>query len=84
MFENESHSIPGRIVSLAQPWVRPIVRGKVCANTEFGAKSKENEADLTDLAPFTESYPVSDRPMFYLCENGVCRRPESEFEQLNL
>ena len=38
MFENESHSIPGRIVSLAQPWVRPIVRGKVCTNTEFGAK----------------------------------------------
>ena len=38
MFENGSHSIPGRIVSLAQPWVRPIVRGKVCANTEFGAK----------------------------------------------
>ena len=38
MFENESHSIPGRIVSLAQPWVRPIVRGKDCANTEFGAK----------------------------------------------
>jgi len=38
MFESGTHSIPGRIVSLAQPWVRPIVRGKPQNNTEFGAK----------------------------------------------
>ena len=38
MLESGTHSIPGRIVSLSQPWVRPIVRGKVHANTEFGAK----------------------------------------------
>ena len=38
MFESGKHSIPRRIVSLAQPWVRPIVRGKVRAGTEFGAK----------------------------------------------
>lgn len=25
-------------MSIAQPWVRPIVRGKTHANTEFGAK----------------------------------------------
>jgi len=38
MFESRTHSIPRRIVSLAQPWVRPIVRGKAHANTEFGSK----------------------------------------------
>lgn len=38
MFESGTHSIPRRIVSLSQPWVRPIVRGKPHANTEFGAK----------------------------------------------
>jgi len=38
MFESGTHSIPRRIVSLAQPWVRPIVRGKPHANTEFGTK----------------------------------------------
>ena len=38
MFESGTHSIPRRIVSLAQPWVRPIVWGKPHANTEFGAK----------------------------------------------
>jgi hypothetical protein len=38
MFEEKTHSVPDRIVSLSQPWVRPIVRGKAKAKTEFGAK----------------------------------------------
>jgi len=38
MHQNHSHSVPNRIVSIAQPWVRPVVRGKANANTEFGAK----------------------------------------------
>ena len=38
MLDNRTHSIPDRIVSLAQPWVRPIVRGKAKPPTEFGAK----------------------------------------------
>ena len=31
-------SVPNRIVSLAKPYVRPIVRGKEVKNVEFGAK----------------------------------------------
>lgn len=38
MYENKTHSISDRIVSLSQPHVRPIVRGKAKASTEFGAK----------------------------------------------
>lgn len=38
MFEIGSHSIPRRIVSLPQPWVRPIVREKAHANTAFDTK----------------------------------------------
>lgn len=38
MYEKKSHQMERRIVSLSQPYVRPIVRGKVKANTEFGAK----------------------------------------------
>ena len=38
MYEHRVHSIPDRIVNIRQPWVRPIVRGKAHANTEFGAK----------------------------------------------
>jgi transposase, IS5 family len=38
MFSEKSHSIEHRIVSIHQPHVRPIVRGKTNANVEFGAK----------------------------------------------
>ena len=38
MYENRVHSVEDRIVSISQPRVRPIVRGKAHVNTEFGAK----------------------------------------------
>jgi hypothetical protein len=38
MHETDTHSIPDRIVNLRQPHVRPIVRGKVGRDTEFGSK----------------------------------------------
>lgn len=38
MYEARTHSVADRIVSLSQSWIRPIVRGKAHAATEFGAK----------------------------------------------
>lgn len=38
MFDDRCYRIEGRIVSLSQPHIRPIVRGKAGASTEFGAK----------------------------------------------
>ena len=38
MYENNTHSVPDRIVSISQPYIRPIVRGKAKSPTEFGAK----------------------------------------------
>ena len=38
MYESNTHSVPDRIVSIHQPHVRPIVRGKTQAKVEFGAK----------------------------------------------
>jgi hypothetical protein len=38
MYDNKTHSVEHRIVSIHQPHVRPIVRGKANAYTEFGAK----------------------------------------------
>ena len=35
---NHTHSVPDRIVSVSQPFVRPIVRGKAGKPVEFGAK----------------------------------------------
>ena len=38
MFDNNTHTVENRIVSISQPYVRPIVRGKANKPTEFGAK----------------------------------------------
>ena len=38
MYASETYSIEDRIVSIHQPHVRPIVRGKTNAKVEFGAK----------------------------------------------
>lgn len=38
MYDHRTHAIEDRIVSIAQPYVRPIVRGKAGKRTEFGAK----------------------------------------------
>ena len=38
MYDSRTHSIEHRIVSIHQPHVRPIVRGKSQAKVEFGAK----------------------------------------------
>jgi hypothetical protein len=38
MYENKKQSIDDRIVSLSQPHIRPIVRGKAGNSVEFGAK----------------------------------------------
>ena len=38
MYENKTHSVEDRIVSISQPYLRPIVRGKAKSPVEFGAK----------------------------------------------
>jgi transposase, IS5 family len=38
MYNEKSHTVEDRIVSIHQPHVRPIVRGKTNAKVEFGAK----------------------------------------------
>ncbi len=38
MYERGSHQMEDRIVSISQPHVRPMVRGKAKARVEFGAK----------------------------------------------
>jgi len=38
MYQARVHSVNDRIVSISQPWLRPIVRGKIKTPVEFGAK----------------------------------------------
>jgi len=61
MYENRTHRVENRIVSLSQPWVRPIVRGKAKTKCEFGAKldiSVSNSfvrLEHTSFDPYNES-----------------------------
>lgn len=45
MYENHVRSVSGRIVSVSQPHVRPIVRGKAGRAVEFGAKISASKID---------------------------------------
>ena len=38
MYDNKTHSVANRIISLSQPYLRPIVRGKAKSPVEFGVK----------------------------------------------
>ena len=50
MYENKTHSVEDRIVSISQPYLRPIVREKAKSPVEFGAKYDVSidEKDMQD------------------------------------
>jgi len=45
MYQQRSHRVADRIVSISQPHVRPIVRGKAAQRVEFGAKISASHVD---------------------------------------
>ena len=45
MYRTKTHTVDDRIVSISQPWVRPIVRGKQTADVEFGSKVEMSIVD---------------------------------------
>ena len=45
MYEERTHKTSERIVSISQPFVRPIVRGKSGKEVEFGAKTSVSVVD---------------------------------------
>ncbi len=63
MYENNVHTVPDRIVSISQPYIRPIVRGKAAAPVEFGAKLdlSIDENDMARLEKLSfDAYNESD------------------------
>ena len=71
MYNNNVHTFDDRIVSISQPHIRPIVRGKSKAKTEFGAKISVSVIDgFTYLDRFSfdsynESLDLKDQIEFY-------------------
>lgn len=63
MYDNNEHSVADRIVSISQPYIRPIVRGKAARPVEFGTKMDlsldEKGMDRIEKLSF-EAYNESD------------------------
>jgi hypothetical protein len=57
MFTNKIHHVEDRIVSLQQPYIRPIQRGKAKAKTEFGVKI---DASLSERIVDIERFDFSN------------------------
>lgn len=64
MYDNKVHSVEHRIVSITQPWLRPVVRGKAKAPAEFGAK--------LDLSIDSEGYGRIERISFEAYNESTC------------
>ena len=45
IYDHHTHTVPNRIVSVSQPFIIPIVRGKAAKPVEFGAKLDLSVAD---------------------------------------
>ena len=67
MYDNRTHSVEDRIVSISQPYLRPIVRGKAKSPVEFGAKydvsiDEKGHARLEKVSfdPYNESTIFAD------------------------
>lgn len=77
MYDTDSRSIDNRIVSISQPHVRPIVRGKESAKTEFGAKITVSMVDgysrieHFDWESYNESTVLKDSIENHKGEYGV-------------
>ena len=56
MYNNRVHSVPDRIVSVSEPFVRPIVRGKAGKPVEFGAKLDISVNEAGNLQEMAERF----------------------------
>lgn len=76
MYKNRTHHVEDRIVSLSQPWVRPIVRGKARSACEFGAKLDISvtagfvRLERTSFNAYNEGKFLIEAVEGYHCRNG--------------
>ena len=77
MYDHKTHTVENRIVSISQPYLRPIVRGKVKHPVEFGAKydvsvDEKGHARLEKISfdPYNESTIFVDAMERYRMRTG--------------
>ncbi len=77
MYDNKTHRVENRIVSISQPYVRPIVRGKAKNPVEFGSKydicvDEKGHAHLEKISfdPYNENTIFQDAIERYKARAG--------------
>ena len=54
-------------------------------NLQILLLTENNKKALAQCAPFTRDYPIPEEgAVYYLCENGVCKAPVTQWAKLNL
>jgi len=75
MFQEKKHSVSNRIVSIHQPHIRPMVRGKAGRNVEFGTKINVS---------LQQGYARIDQLDFEAFNEGIFLKEQVEnFKKLN-
>ncbi len=70
MYDNKIHSVENRIISISQPWIRPIVRGKLNAPVEFGVK--------LDVSVDSDGYARIEKTSFEAYNECICLKEAAE------
>ena len=70
MYDNKIHFIENQIVSIAQPWIRTIVRGKLNALVEFGVR--------LDISIDTDGYARIEKISFDAYNESACLKEAAE------
>lgn len=67
---------------------RPLqeyLQTNLAPNLTLILKTEENAETLGRALPFTKDYPIPEEgTIYYLCQNGMCGKPEEEFGRLKI
>lgn len=90
MYKNRNHQVEHRIVSIGQPHVCPIVRGKIKAAVEFGAKIAISivkgyaHIGKLDWEAFNEGITLIESVERYRQRYGHYRRPYRQIKSTEI
>lgn len=67
------------------PELMAYLRGHPTEDLSILVKTAATANALSECAPFTADYPIPEHgTVWYLCENGACKAPITDFSQLKL